>query len=602
MPGNVSKSTPVLSGITVTDADLLIGSSPLLEWLPDETLFSLCSRHHQYWGYSTSWQSAQVMFGGRRAGTHHDLPSGLDAFVCRTDANFGTADQIARDRTLLRYYRPFISPTATDTAVQTMRGPSVAHLKFQLGLLTSRFRANHPLKACTSCMRDDVEKNGWVYWHLQHQFPGVWACPLHGEPLLTSTVKSTGVERFLWHLPEDNRLNGDWFAASHSATEALRALATLTTGLVEFAADDGWLDALAVQTTLRTRLAEKGWITAGGNARVTDAAADFLQHCAALRAAPELAGLPSNLEEAKNQIGLLIRPLRAGTHPLRLLVAIDWLFDGISEFIGAHVGRTGPDAAGHEADLAGDRPAVNASQDERRMMLVRLIRSGESTSAAAAKVGVDVATAQAWATIAGIAVGRRPKILKTDIRAALVQDLRNGADKVAAAGQHGISVVTVTRILRTEVGLHVAWRAARTAKAQQSARKAWCELLASHGALGTKLMRAMNPAAYAWLYRNDRAWLTEHTPGARVDATAGRASSVRWDERDDELSGTVHRVVLRLSQDQAGKPLRLWQIYQALPELRAKLSVLERLPLTKLALEAALGRRRVQTTNADLFK
>ena len=541
------------------------------------------------------------MFGGRRAGIHHDFPSGLDVFACRTDASFGTADQIARNRTLLRYYRPFISPTVADTTVLTMRGPSVAHLKFQLGLLTSRFRANHPLKACASCMHRDLKEYGWVYWHMQHQFPGVWVCPLHGEPLLMSTVKSTGVERFLWHLPEDVQLNGDWFAAPHAATEALRRLATLITALVGFDADDGWLGPLAVQMSLRTRLAEKGWITAGGNARLNDAAADFLSHCAALRAAPELAGLPSTLEEAKIQIGHLVRPLRAGTHPLRLLVAIDWLFGGVSEFIDAHVGGALPGAMGPKADVTGDLSAAIATHDKRRMALDQLIRSGESASAAAAKIGVEVVTAQAWATAAGIAVGRRPKILKADIRAALVQDLRNGADKVAAAGRYGISVVTVTRILRTEAGLHVAWQAARIAKARQSARKAWSDLVACHRALGTKLMRAMNPVAYAWLYRNDRAWLAEHTSGARVDADARRASSVRWDERDDELSRALHRVVLRLSQDQAGKPLRLWQIYQALPELRAKLSALERLPLTKLALEAALGCRRAQSANADLF-
>jgi hypothetical protein len=159
----------------------------------------------------------------------------------------------------------------------------------------------------------------------------------------------------------------------------------------------------------------------------------------------------------------------------------------------------------------------------------------------------------------------------------------------------------VTKTLRTEVGLHSAWQTARAANAQQSARKAWLDLLASHGGIGMKLMRAMNPAAYAWLYRNDRAWLSEHSSTVGIDAKLGRASSVRWDDRDDELSREVNHVVLRLSQDQAGKALRLWQIYQALPELRAKLPALDRLPLTKHALDVALGRRRAQTISEDLF-
>jgi transposase len=450
-------------------------------------------------------------------------------------------------------------------------------------------------------MREDVEHSGWAYWHMQHQYPGVWVCPWHGEPLKTSAVKSTGVERFLWHLPEETQLSSDWFAAPHASMEALHALANLTTGLVKFSAADGWLDALAVQTTLRTRLSEKGWITVGGNARLIDAAADYLQHCRVLRAAPELTGLPSNLEEAKAQIGHLIRPFRSGTHPLRLLVAIDWVFDGASDFTRAHIGGALPDAERHSVVLTDDQPGAIATQDERRTNLIQLIRAGTSVSAAAAEIGVDVATAQFWATKDGIAIDHRPKILKADIRASLVQDLRNGAEKVAAASRHGISVATVTKTLRTEVGLHSAWQTARAANAQQSARKAWLDLLASHGGIGMKLMRAMNPAAYAWLYRNDRAWLSEHSSTVGIDAKLGRASSVRWDDRDDELSREVNHVVLRLSQDQAGKALRLWQIYQALPELRAKLPALDRLPLTKHALDVALGRRRAQTISEDLF-
>ena len=152
----------------------LAAASPFLEWQPGETFFSLCSRHHRFWGHSTSARSAEILFGGRRMGTHHDLPSALDAFVLWTEGRLGAADHLARDHTLLRYYRPFVSATEVDAAVRVMRGPSVAHLKFRLGLLTSRFRADHPLKACASCMRADHVRSGWVYWHMQHQYPGVW--------------------------------------------------------------------------------------------------------------------------------------------------------------------------------------------------------------------------------------------------------------------------------------------------------------------------------------------------------------------------------------------------------------------------------------------
>lgn len=61
--------------------DLFPRVDSLLPWLPGETLFSLCSRQHRLWGYSLSSRSTEIMFGGKRLGTQHDFPSGLDAFA-----------------------------------------------------------------------------------------------------------------------------------------------------------------------------------------------------------------------------------------------------------------------------------------------------------------------------------------------------------------------------------------------------------------------------------------------------------------------------------------------------------------------------------------
>lgn len=61
----------------------------------------------------------------------------------------------------------------------------------------------------------------------------------------------------------------------------------------------------------------------------------------------------------------------------------------------------------------------------------------------------------------------------------------------------GASGVTVTRVLRTVVGLQSAWHAARLARAQSEARAEWLKALEQYPGLGTKLLRAMAPSAYA---------------------------------------------------------------------------------------------------------
>lgn len=63
---------------------LFAAPSPFLPWVPGETLFSLCSRQHKFWGYGDSGETARLLFGRRRAGTHHDIPNSLDEFAHRT--------------------------------------------------------------------------------------------------------------------------------------------------------------------------------------------------------------------------------------------------------------------------------------------------------------------------------------------------------------------------------------------------------------------------------------------------------------------------------------------------------------------------------------
>ena len=241
---------------------LALAAPSLLEWLPDETLYSLCSRQHRFWGYVHAWQTARVLFGGRRLGTQHDFPSALDALVTRTQGLWGRAEGIATERTLLRFFRPFLAAEDVATAIRTMRSPSVAHLKFSLGLLTSRFGASHPLKACPVCIREDLDKYGWSYWHGAHQFPGVWICAKHGEALLQSSVKTTGIERFEWHLPAMEALVPWCNDTSPSAKYGLGAFASLASAVVDAPRPAGWVARSAMEQIFSTALARRGWVTA----------------------------------------------------------------------------------------------------------------------------------------------------------------------------------------------------------------------------------------------------------------------------------------------------------------------------------------------------
>lgn len=575
----------------MNSADDLFGKSTFLAWLPGETLFSLVSRHHYFWGHPLSARTCEQFFGHSRAGSQHDLPSRLSHFVARTDGCFGDVEKVAKHHTLLAYYAAFVSADELANAIACIASSSVAHLKLRLGILTSRFRANHPLKACEACMADDRADFGWAYWHGEHQYPGLWICQKHDQLLKESNLKANGVERFQWHLPvraHFRELQSEQQGAIAHAHAAIQGLSRQVTDLVTQSAHRA-IDAGRLHEVYRAELARRGWVTAGGNFRMPEIAASYLEHVKRLRVLPELDALPATLEESVTQLGRMVRPPRGGTHPLRHLVLISWLFQSTESFRSAYTLACSARAEkSREVDILSDISGSDA-MDARHDELVRMLTlENLSMRKAALAVGIDVGTAMSWAAQAGLPVARRPKKLSGAIRRQTITDLQNGVDKLVVAQSARVSVVTITKLLLSEVGLHAQWSLSRERRARELAREAWEQLLQTHGQLGVKLMRAMEPATYAWLYRNDRAWLDEHKPD-RIPAVATSGTPrAMWDTRDAAFSVEVERVALELRQNGGVRRIKLWQIYQALPALKAKLASLHRLPLTRRAIEHAL--------------
>jgi hypothetical protein len=443
------------------ETDKLFPEYQLLSWLRDETFFSLVSRHHQLWGHVTSAQTCQLMFGSARAGVHHDLPNSLGVFAQRTNALLGDVDSIARERTLLNFYAAFAPPDETANAVACMSGASVAHLKLRLGILTSRFRANHPLKACPQCMEQDLRETGWAYWHLKHQFPGVWMCTAHQQPLLQSALKANGVERFQWLLP---RLADLHSASAKSPETASCSLLLSLAELIEYLVQSGAFQPLLLKDlyeVYREEFRSRGWVAGAASLRTGQIATAFFNYCEPLRCIPEFASLAQDEEGMATQLGRLLRPPRSGTHPLRHLLLIHWLFGTAQRFDlaiksrGAHTQSTAPNKV-----LPGF--AVN---DPRMGYLHRLIQEeGQSVRKAASLVGIDPQTALMWAAKAGIAISRRPQKLSTDVRAKAIRELRKGADKGQVASRAGVSIETITRLLLSDANLHAEWSQARSEK------------------------------------------------------------------------------------------------------------------------------------------
>lgn len=554
---------------------------PVLDWLPDETLYSLASRLHVLWGERSASATTSLLFDHDRTGAAHDFPSRLDHFSRQTHGLLGGAASIAADRTLLRFYRPFVAPAVANEIATGMRGESSAHLKYRLGVLTSRFRANHPLKACLACMKADRESSGWAHWHLQHQYPGVWICANHAQLLAVSTARSDGVGRFLWTLPRGEALASP--CVSEPSADTLSRLSRLSSCTTQIVHMNG-VGIERMRLGVKHHMAQRGWVTPMGNVRLREAAESLLQFTSGLRAIPELACLPQNSLQAGEQLGRLIRGLRSGTHPLRYLVLVTWLHADSPDIM-EHIANDEVARPSSPVNHVADPDCASKIRSTRREA-VALAQTGLAARAISRQLGVDTKTVIVWATQAGVSIKRRTKTLVPALRQRIESLLLEGLPAADVAERCGVSSSSVNVCLYSNPTLYNQVREGKNSIARSAAREHW--LLALLNSEGVTAARRSVPGAYAWLRRNDIEWLRVSAQNAPEPASSKRDRSAPWQQRDATYCALIEAAVNELTA--AHSKVTLQGICKKVPALWPKLSKLGRLPDTQRILRSVSSR------------
>ena len=527
-----------------------------VKWLPDETFYSICSRQHAYLGKSTSSATTACLFGTRKKYAH-DFTYNLDALDRLMASAWGSPDTIINEHTIVPFFFPFQSPQNILTAQETLRGPKLGSLKYRLGLLTGRFGAEHPLKACAACMASDRLGFGVAYWHLSHQFPGVIVCPEHGLYLRECTKNRQWSGCFEWILPtEETLLPSPRFSALIADQRILEKLTAAIMDLASIGSRRGF-DPNVVSAVYRTTVAEYG----AGSSGLQAAAHSLAAYTSRLQPHPPFSCLPNDAQGAATFLGSLLRKPRGHFHPLKHLTVITWLFGSFLEFINLH----DQFLAQH---LHRNRiPPVNK--------------------------GADIAHGQICA-MPILPVVRRPKIIKPDLRAAILVRLSRGDAKSAICAEFSITISALNKLLRAEPIIREAWHTISHAKNKLDRRLTWEETVRWFPTETAKQLRFRIPSVYSWLYRNDREWLRDQLaelPSGRV----GNHSGINWNNRDHQLRialmATAHDLIKTYEL-----PLTKQLIFPALPKLATALEKKQAYRLTRSLLHK-LTSARPETAN-----
>lgn len=500
---------------------------------PDETLHSLVSRYARLCGV----RSCRAAFTGLKSAAAFSqnvaFPSHLRDFVdaLPSGSELSVAEILMR-HTLLPYYAPFLSMRQVEHARASMTADGKG-LMLKLGVNASRIGFASRVRLCAECIAQDELQQGVAYWHRVHMLPGVLVCPHHGTPLRILDHRWLSRNSRQLNLPSDEHVQAHTIlldipsiCISPLHGIALRSLQVIESEVSALSAD-------ALRYTFMQKATQLN--LASGNHRL------YLQ-LLAQHMTNFFAALPRDWEFAvlgnvggdtpATWVTKLLRKPITSHHPLKYILLAGALDVDMARLL-------------HE-----QRPLEweVASGPKTHMRLPR--RDLPETSSE----GLDCSLTAVW------------------------EHALEGADAKKIAAVLGVSLAYVYRRIRSVPGGQDAWRKARF-QIQLCARRRVFEA-------DYRLQKAHACKGYAWLYRNDKQWLSRSTTNPSIHRAPRINSSEMFASLDNRLAGEV-RQCADVLYGFKGKPVRVsrTRIGRELHVLSRFEKQLSKLPLCAAALD-----------------
>ncbi|WP_439641464.1 TnsD family Tn7-like transposition protein, partial [Nevskia sp.] len=550
-------------------------------WFEGETLYSLCARHHHIAGNAAASMTSRQLTGNPRAAAH-DFPFHAHEIAARLGPAFGTAEEIAERRTILPFYLHLRSAAVRRDALATVGYGGCGGLKARLGLLAGRFGAAHPLKTCPHCNDAQSFAPAKGIWRIEHQWPGIWTCFRCGKALHWTTERTNGGNRFAWLLPADCQFRpGVSDAASDSDVAVLRSFSASILAYANRGLDRD-IDPERFSDVYRERLAAMSLVSRSGRIDVLGFTSHVVMTTRALAKAHDLAALPITTAQVEAQLLKLVRNTFRPVHVLRHLALIQALFGDWEAWLKA-LGNPSTVNTSEEGDARVQDGRPDHPDPRRREQFLRLLSEGGSVTSASHATGIAIGTGISWAAQVGVAASRRPSLLTPGLRAAAIEVLRGGGSKETASKTSGVSISTINMLLKSDPGLRRNWHSCKFEQARLSNRQAWAGTAGRMSRPDQKQLRNLQPAVFAWLYRNDRDWLEAFNTNLALAPRQGR-NRVDWDCRDHELAHAIQVARASIAIERPDRAVRIADLCNKVPGLKARLSQLDQLPLTRKAM------------------
>lgn len=114
----------------------------------------------------------------------------------------------------------------------------------------------------------------------------------------------------------------------------------------------------------------------------------------------------------------------------------------------------------------------------------------------------------------------------------------------------------------------------------------WLKLIETYSDFTVTQIRKINPALYAWHYRNNRSWLTENSPRLTMKVAVNKR--VDWEKRDIEILHLVKKAIQSLYAIEKPVYVNKSRVAKEIGQLSLLEKLLDKLPKTKAYLNKHL--------------
>lgn len=474
---------------------------------PDELLFSRLIRHKRLSALTTT-DYLEKLFGTRKTSLHPYLTKNL---LELSELTLESSTELLFSQTLapiFMHFLPLYRQQISDGLLSSKSNQAIRACQF------SSFKLKEVLtiKFCPQCSNNEMRDQGFSYWHVSHQLPGIEVCHLHGAILHNVPIIDRQVFDSLYLPPINQPVN--WadhlsFGLSKHATDIKHRIGAGT----EVTNADGYIQ----------RLQSLGFVTANGNIRISKLSNVFYTFCLQFKNVSSSL-LPSSVQEHKYLSSLISNS--HSQHPFKHFLFSYWL---------------------SEQRQSNDAPVKTASQriiiqDKKTVeeQCLQMLKSNGSIGEVSRTTGKSYSYIKTLAMRHCIQLNLMPKKLTPQVITQIVKLAEMGFNRLVIANRFEVSAGSIEQIISSVPGL-VDRR--KRGKFESKARRSKVAILRQLQHFPDSLIKDIKlfcNAAYYWLYSNDKKWLKRNMP---KPTSQKPNTKIDWLRRDKEVLAKIMKIL-----------------------------------------------------------